>query len=238
MSGYEAVGDALTNIGLSMIQREWAKRDRAEDLAAEQARSDREFALRQQELEASNLAKQEYLREKDRLDRERAEVEAIRKHGYDMEKVKAAGEAKIKAASVRGGSAREGKPSYDKIRNDITGEETYIERGGKMPEGFRFYQPRGDARRSGKTTPAKDYIGAAAGAASKLASTFASGTRAPLMASGAPRSPAPSAGRPVMAVDAPAKPSAPSAGPKPGDVLDGYQYIGGDPADQNSWKKL
>ena len=40
MSGYEAVGDALTNIGLSMIQREWAKapRDKNDLVLVVQAR--------------------------------------------------------------------------------------------------------------------------------------------------------------------------------------------------------
>lgn len=72
----------------------------------------------------------------------------------------------------------------------------------------------------------------------------AQGKKRPLMAQDKPgimdsiRSAASSFAEKARAMPAPAKPSAPSAGPKPGDVLDGYQYIGGDPADQNSWKKL
>lgn len=36
---------------------------------------------------------------------------------------------------------------------------------------------------------------------------------------------------------APGTPAAPSAGPKQGDVVDGYEFVGGNPADQKSWRK-
>lgn len=267
--GYEAVGDALTNIGLAMIQREWSKRDRAEDLAAEQARSDREFALRQQELEASNLAKQEYLREKDRLDRERAEVEAIRKHGYDMEKVKLANEGKVKAAEIKAKRplmARE--PASDVY--EVDGQLTRVGRDQPIPKGARLPSRGGEQRANDDLTP---------GQAASVLQTYrknlgmvdegnkqrpqtlreamagdgldydtivarAQGKRRPLMAQDKPgimdsmRSAASSFAEKARAMPAPAKPSAPSGGPKPGDVMDGFQFMGGDPADRASWRKL
>ena len=49
-------------------------------------------------------------------------------------------------------------------------------------------------------------------------------------ATGAQRTPSAPSSRP--------SPSLPSSGPKVGQVVDGYRFMGGDPSDQNNWKPV